>query len=103
MTVSVTAAQRSDDDIPATSATAPDVSPAEVRVDAGIPGRPHDTVRLDGTADLTTDPDDSNDDDDGDDGPEADVWPSSPFACVDVAFAALTCDPDPLRIDLSHL
>ncbi|MER7276649.1 hypothetical protein ABT369_19615 [Dactylosporangium sp. NPDC000244] len=30
-------------------------------------------------------------------------WPSSPFTCVDVAFAALTCDPDPLRIDLSHL
>ena len=32
-----------------------------------------------------------------------DGWPSSPFACVDAAFAALTCDPDPLRIDLSHL
>ncbi|MFG2043974.1 hypothetical protein [Dactylosporangium sp. NPDC048998] len=30
-------------------------------------------------------------------------WPSSPFACVDAAFAALTCDPDPLCIDLSHL
>lgn len=30
-------------------------------------------------------------------------WPSSPFACVDTAFAALTCDPDPLSIDLSHL
>ncbi|MET7398019.1 hypothetical protein ABZS66_31465 [Dactylosporangium sp. NPDC005572] len=30
-------------------------------------------------------------------------WPSSPFACVDAAFAALTCDPDPLSIDLTGL
>ncbi|MFC5005412.1 hypothetical protein ACFPIJ_47220 [Dactylosporangium cerinum] len=30
-------------------------------------------------------------------------WPTSPFGCVDAAFAALTCDPHPLRIDLSHL
>ena len=41
---------------------------------------------------------DRDGDDDGHEG-----WPSSPFACVDAAFAALTSEPHPLRIDLSHL
>jgi hypothetical protein len=30
-------------------------------------------------------------------------WPDSPLDGVDTAFAALTCDPDPLSLDLDPL
>ena len=30
-------------------------------------------------------------------------WPDSPLDAVDAAFAKLTCDPDPLSLDLDRL
>ncbi|MEV4511523.1 hypothetical protein AB0K00_21425 [Dactylosporangium sp. NPDC049525] len=36
-------------------------------------------------------------------GADDEVWPSSPFACVDTAFTALVTGPDPLSIDLTGM
>src|SRR5688572_28788012 len=63
---------------------------------AGLPGDPRDDAALADDLDAGTHGEN------GDDG-DGEGWPSSPFACVDTAFAALTTEPDPLRIDLSHL
>ncbi|GAA3292654.1 hypothetical protein Dvina_51685 [Dactylosporangium vinaceum] len=78
MTVSATAAHRADRD---TSRDVPD--------DIG-------TAPLAGTAGTAAD-------DIADAASDGGAWPSSPFACVDAAFTALTSEPHPLRIDLSHL
>lgn len=123
MTVSATAADRAgrdttrnlpDDIRPDTAGSA--VADTAVAAPAADPGRPASAARRpagERTADDPSpdfDPNDDGETDDGetddgqdDAGEDSEAWPSSPFACVDAAFTALTTEPHPLRIDLSHL